>query len=142
MSDEFIKKIAELRAKELFTKEFFETCTDSWYGDERTEFEANHRVGVKQRKPTEDEVYKYMGYLQKLKDEYCDNIFGPSNALGSYAAIIHYFREIVDYIEKECPKYKRFECDPEILKQIKEIGNYFVNKYNTILPEHNVLVSK
>lgn len=39
MIDDFIKSLAELRAKEIFTKDFFRTYTDSWYLDELFRFE-------------------------------------------------------------------------------------------------------
>lgn len=39
MTIEFIKKLAEIRAQEIFTPEYFEKVTDSWYLDEKFRFE-------------------------------------------------------------------------------------------------------
>lgn len=138
MTDKFIKQIAELRAKELFTKEFFETCADSWYGDEFFEFKAKE-VGMKRRNPTDDEAYKYMGYLQKLKDKYYDEFFTSENAFTQYSVIINKIQDILDLIEEGNNKYKAFECGPDITLKIKQVGNYFVDKYNE---EYNIIKKK
>ena len=130
LSDDFLKTLAENRAKELFTKEFFETCTDSWYGDEFFEFKAK-KVGIKSRKLTDDEAYKYMGWLQEYKNIYQDNYYATENAMGLYHAIIDYLHEIIDNIEEGKKRYKAFECDQEITAKLKFVGNYFVDKYNS-----------
>ena len=129
LSDSFIKHIAEIRAKELFTKEFFETATDSWYGDELNRFEG-FEVGPMARKPYIEETNKYMSYLSQLKYEYYDNLFSSENAIGYYSPIINKLREIIDIIEEAKDKSKAFECSDDITLKIKQIGNYFVDKYN------------
>lgn len=129
MSNDFIITLADLRAKELFTKEFFETCTDSWYGDEFFKFKAK-KVGVKGRKPTDEETYTYMSRLVELKEVYNDNYFAYENAMYQYNGIINKMHEIIDDIDEGNKRYKEFECDLEIITKLKEIGNYFVNLYN------------
>jgi len=129
MSDNFIKQIAELRAKELFTKEFFETCTDSWYFDEMDRFESCEVTGSF-RKPFKNEVDTYMSYISQLKDEYYDNLFSSENAMGYYAPIINRLHDIINIIDEAKEKSKAFECPSDITLKIKQIGNYFVDKYN------------
>lgn len=129
----FIETLAECRAKELFTKEFFETCTDSWYGDELNRFMYYTKIGKESRKPTEEEIDAYMSFLCNFKDEYYDNLFTIKNALGYYGAIINRLREVVDIIDEAKNKSKAFECTDDIYNHLKSIGNYFVNKYNNNL---------
>lgn len=136
LSDSFIKHIAESRAKELFTKEFFENCTDSWYFDEMDRFEACE-VTSSFRKPFKKEVDTYMSYLSKFKDEYYDNLFSSENAMGFYAPIINNLRDIVNIIDEAKEKSKAFECPSDITLKIKQIGNYFVDKYNEELKIDN-----
>lgn len=136
MSDKFIKAIAEKRAEKLFTKEFFKTCTDSWYLDEQFEFEG-HEVGINGRHPSPEESDKYMGYMVKLKDKYQDDFFSTENTVCAYSTIIDELRDVIDYIEKCKEKYKDFECPADITLKLKQVGNYFVNIYNELLPIYN-----
>lgn len=129
MTDKFIKRIAENRAKELFTKEFFETCTDSWYYDEFFRFK-DAQVGIDSREPTDDEAYKYMGYIQEFKDIYNDNLYSSENAMIQYKIIINKLHEIMDVIDEGKQKYQKFECTDDIIEHLKSIGNYFVYKFN------------
>lgn len=136
LSESFIKHIAESRAKELFTKEFFENCTDSWYFDEMDRFEVSE-VTSSFRKPFKKEVDTYMSYLSQFKDEYYDNLFSSENAMGFYGAIINKLRDIVNIIGEAKEKSKAFECPSDITLKIKQIGNYFVDKYNEELKIDN-----
>jgi hypothetical protein len=136
LSDSFIKHIAESRAKELFIKEFFENCTDSWYFDEMDRFE-DFEVRPGFRKPFKKEVDTYMSYLSQFKDEYYDNLFSSENAMGFYAPIINKLRDIVNIIDEAKEKSKAFECTADITLKIKQIGNYFVDKYNEELAIDN-----
>ena len=136
LSESFIKHIAETRAKEIFTKEFFETVTDSWYFDEMDRFEVSE-VTSSFRKPFKKEVDTYMSYLSKFKDEYYDNLFSSENAMGFYAPIINKLRDIVNIIDEAKEKSKAFECPSNITLKIKQIGNYFVDKYNEELKIDN-----
>lgn len=129
LSDSFIKHIAEARAKEIFTKEFFKTCTDSWYDDEQNRFEG-FEVGPKARKPYLEETNKYMNYLNQFKNEYYDNLFSSENAMSYYSPIINKLKEIIGIIDEAKEKSKAFECPTDIILKIKQIGNYFVDKYN------------
>lgn len=129
LSNSFVKHIAEARAKEIFTKEFFENCTDSWYFDEMNRFEG-FEVVPGFRKPFKSEVDAYMSYLSQFKDEYYDNLFSSENAMGFYAPIINRLRDIVNIIDEAKEKSKAFECPSDITLKIKQIGNYFVDKYN------------
>ena len=137
MTNKYLKELAELRAKELFTKEFFETCTDSWYYDEFFEFKSKE-VGPKKRKPTDNAAYKYMGYLQNLKDEYYDNLYSSEHAMEYYGDIISKFREIINTINVGKDKSKKFECTDDIYDNIRSIGNYFVYKYNSELTTRGI----
>lgn len=136
LSDSFIKHIAESRAKELFTKEFFENCTDSWYFDEMGRFE-DFEVGQGFRKPFKKEVDTYMSYLSQFKDEHYDNLFSSENSMGFYAPIINKLRDIISIIDEAKEKSKAFECPSDITLKIKQIGNYFVDKYNEELEINN-----
>ena len=129
----FIETLAESRAKEIFTKEFFETCTDSWYFDELDRFTDCYKFGKKSRKPTEEEIEAYMSFLCDFKDEYYDNLFPIENMLGYYGPIINKLREVVNVIDEAKNKSKKFECTDDVLNHIRSIGNYFVNKYNSNL---------
>ena len=130
LSDDFLKTCAETRAKELFTKEFFETCTDSWYGDEFFRFKGEVTFNGKLLKPSDNDAYKYMGWLQDYKNSYQDNYYTTENAMMQYHSIINKLHEILDEIEEGKKRYKAFECDPDITLKLKQIGNYFVDKYN------------
>ena len=130
LSDDFLKTLAELRAKELFTKEFFETCTDSWYGDEFFRLKGEVTYNGKLLKPSDDDAYKYMGWLQEYKDIYQDNFYTIENAMMQYECIINKLHEVLDYIDEGQKRYKAFNCTDDIINHLKSIGNYFVNKYN------------
>ena len=119
----FIETLAELRAEELFTKEFFEKCTDSWYGDELNRF-MNSKISLEFREPTEEEIDAYMSFLCDFKDEYYDNLFTIDSAL-----VVN----LTNNIDEAKNKSKAFECTDDILNHLRSIGNYFVNKYNSNL---------
>ena len=55
MEKEFILQLAQKRAEELFTTEFFQHATDSWYFDEKLRFEHS-QVDLENMYPTKDEV--------------------------------------------------------------------------------------
>lgn len=130
LSQDFLETLAEHRAKELFTREFFETCTDSWYGDEFFRLKGEVTFNGKLLKPSDDDAYTYMGILQQYKNIYHDNYFAQENAMYQYNGIINKMHEIIDDIDEGNKRYKAFECDPEIVAKLKDIGNYFVNLYN------------
>ena len=130
LSNDFIETVASTRAKELFTKEFFETCTDSWYGDEYARFKHMITFGGKLIKPSNDDAFQYMGYMQKYKDIYEDNYYTLENAMMQYNCIIDKLHEVIDDIKEGNERYKAFKCDNEIIEKIKDVGNYFVNLYN------------
>ena len=131
LSDDFIKTCAEIRAKELFTREFFETCTDSWYGDEFFRFKGEVTFNGKLLKPSDNDAYKYMGWMQEYKNIYQDNYFAQENAMMQYEVIINKLHKVLDDIDEGNKRYKAFECDPEIIAKLKFVGNYFVDKYNS-----------
>lgn len=130
LSDSFLKTLAELRAKELFTREFFEICTDSWYGDEFFRFKGEVTYNGKLLKPSDDDVYKYMGWMQEYKNIYQDNYYTLENAMMQYEGIINKLHEVLDDIDEGQKRYKGFNCTDDIINHLKSIGNYFVNKYN------------
>ena len=130
LSDDFLKTCAEIRAKELFTTKFFETCTDSWYGDEFFRFKGEVTFNGKLLKPSDNDAYKYMGWLQEYKDIYQDNYYTLENAMMQYEGIINKLHEVLDDINEGQKRYKGFSCTDDIINHLKSIGNYFVNKYN------------
>lgn len=69
MTEAFIKKLAEARASEIFTGEYFQTVTDSWYFDEKFRFEQL-QVAPDWNNPTKKEANIYMNYLDELLDLY------------------------------------------------------------------------
>ena len=74
MEKEFILKLAQKRAEELFTTDFFHHVTDSWYFDEKLRFEHS-RVDLENSHPTKDDVDIYMKYLDDLFREYENKLY-------------------------------------------------------------------
>ena len=134
MSENFIKKLAELRANEIFTPEYFQKVTDSWYLDEKFKFKG-HQVGTEGRKPTEKEADLYMKYLDELFDQYKDKFYGGPLAQDAYSKCIDYIDKILNVIEYGNKNYHLFEIDEETIRKIKDIGNIFVNKHNSFCNE-------
>ena len=135
LSQDFLETLAEHRAKELFTREFFETCTVSWYGDEFFRLKDKVTFNGKLLQPSDDDVDIYMGILQKYKNIYQDNYFAKENAMYQYDGIINKIHDILADIDEGNKCYKAFYCDPEIVTKLKDIGNYFVNLYNKGITE-------
>lgn len=129
MTEEFIKKLAEHRAKEIFTPEYFERVTDSWYFDEKFAFKGK-KVGVESRKPSDKEADLYMKYLDELFYNYKDQFYGGPLAQDAYGKCIESIDKILKVIEYGNKNYHLFEIDEETIQKIKDIGNIFVNKHN------------
>lgn len=129
MSKEFIKKLAESRAAEIFTSEFYLHVTDSWYLDEKFRFE-DLKVGSEGRKPTKKEADIYMGYLADLFEKYRDKWYGDVLAQDYYARCIGFFHQIFDTIEIGNKTYSQFNIDEETIQKLKDIANIFVTKHN------------
>ena len=129
MSNEFIKKLAELRAKEIFTAEYYKHVTDSWYFDEKFLFE-DAQIGPEGRKPTKKEADIYMGYLLDLFEEYRDKWYGDALAQDYYARCIGFFHQIFDTIEIGNKTYSQFNIDEETIHKLKDLANIFVYKHN------------
>lgn len=136
MSEEFIKKLAELRAQEIFTAEYFQTVTDSWYLDEKFRFEQM-QVGPNWNNPTKKEADIYMKYLDDLFDSYKDKFYSGPLAQDAYGRCIDYIDKILKVIEYGNTKYIEFNIDEDTIKEIKRIGNIFVNKHNAFSPKQN-----
>ena len=130
MSETFIKKLAEARAEEIFTKEYYQHVTDSWYLDEKFRFEGL-KVGTKGRKPTKKEADVYMTYLSDLFEQYRDKWYGDVLAQDYYGKCIGFFRQILDTIEIGNQTYSQFNVDTETINKIKDIANIFVEKHNS-----------
>lgn len=133
MSEDFIKNIALARAKKIFTRKFFETCTDSWYLDEKFYFEGL-KVGINERKPTKKESNIYMKYLDELFDSYKDKFYSGPLAQDAYGKCIDCIDKILKVIEYGNNKYSEFNIDENTIKEIKRIGNIFVTKHNKFSP--------
>ena len=129
MKESFIKKLAEARAQEIFTAEYFKHVTDSWYLDEKFRFEQM-QVAPDWNNPTKEEADIYMKYLDKLFDSYRDKYYGGPLAQDAYGKCIDCVDKILKVIEYGNKNYHLFEIDDETIKKIKDIGNIFVKKHN------------
>ena len=129
MTESFIKKLAQLRADEIFTAEYYQKVTDSWYLDEKFRFE-DLKIGQKNRKPYEKEVDIYMKHLNSFFQEYKDKFYGDALAQNAYGECIDYFRKILNIVNMANEKLHQFNIDEDTIKEIKRIGNIFVDKHN------------
>lgn len=129
MEKEFILKLAQKRAEELFTTNFFHHVTDSWYFDEKLRFEHS-RVDLENSHPTKDDVDIYMKYLDDLFREYENKLYSYELAQNCYGTCINHFTKIfkiIDYGNKTC---SQFNIDEDTIKKLKELANIFVYKHN------------
>ena len=129
MEKEFILKLAQKRAEELFTTDFFHHVTDSWYFDEKLRFEHS-RVDLENSHPTKDDVDIYMKYLDDLFREYENKLYSYELAQNCYGTCINHFTKIfkiIDYGNKTC---SHFNIDEDTIKKLKELANIFVYKHN------------
>ena len=129
MEKEFILKLAQKRAEELFTTDFFHHVTDSWYFDEKLRFEHS-RVDLENSHPTKDDVDIYMKYLDDLFREYENKLYSYELAQNCYGTCINHFTKIfkiIDYGNKTC---SQFNIDEDTIKKLKELANIFVHKHN------------
>lgn len=129
MEKEFILKLAQKRAKELFTTDFFHHVTDSWYFDEKLRFEHS-RVDLENSHPIKDDVDIYMKYLDDLFREYENKLYSYELAQNCYGTCINHFTKIfkiIDYGNKTC---SHFNIDEDTIKKLKELANIFVYKHN------------
>ena len=129
MTESFIQKLAEVRAEEIFTADYYKHVTDSWYLDEKFRFE-DLKVGPEGRKPTKKEADVYMGYMSDLFEKYRDKWYGDVLAQDYYAKCIGFFHQIFDTIEIGNKTYSQFNIDTETINKLKDIANIFVYKHN------------
>ena len=129
MTESFIQKLAEARAEEIFTSDYYKHVTDSWYLDEKFRFE-DLKVGPEGRKPTKKEADVYMGYLSDLFEKYRDKWYGDVLAQDRYARCIGFFDQIFNEIEYSNEHYTKFNIDEETVKKLKDLANIFVYKHN------------
>ena len=129
MTENFIKKLAESRAEEIFTSEYYKHVTDSWYLDEKFRFE-DLKVGIKGRKPTKKEADVYMGYLSNLFEKYKNKWYGDVLAQNCYENCIECFEKIFKFIDYGNETYSKFNIDDETIQKLKDIANIFVYKHN------------
>lgn len=127
MTQQFIEKLAEARAKELFTKQFYVNCSDSWYYDEWFEFEEK-KIGVEARKPTQEEVEIYMAKLNRLFDDYEDIHFGEKYVKIAYKDYARNISNLLEEIEVDKIRYSKLSIDEDIMKKLVEIKEYFEAK--------------
>jgi len=129
MTETFIKNVAKFRADQIFTPEFFQHVTDSWYLDEKFHFEGL-KVGKKERKPTEHETDIYMKYMSSLFKEYEDKFYPDALAQSCYGNCINCFKKIFEFIDYGNETYSKFNIDDETIQKLKDIANIFVYKHN------------
>lgn len=129
MTKEFVEKLAQRRAEEIFTKEYFTKVTDSWYFDELNEFES-HKCGIEGRHPTEQECNWYGNAISDLFDEYYAKLYDKELTQNYYAKCIDLFRQIFETIEIGNETYSQFNIDEETIQKLKDLANIFVHKHN------------
>ena len=93
MNKEFILHLAQKRAEELFTPEFFQHVADSWYLDEKFRFECSQHE-LENSYPSKYETDIYMKYLDDLFIEYEDKLYPYGLAQNCYGECINHFRNI------------------------------------------------
>ena len=130
MNKELIMKLAQKRAEELFTPEFYQHVTDSWYLDEKFRFE-DLQVGSTGRKPTKHEAGIYMKYLDDLFREYEDRFYSDTLAQSCYGSCINHFKKIFEFIDYGNKTYSKFNIDEETIQKLKDLANIFVYKHNS-----------
>lgn len=136
MTKEFVYKLAKLRAEEIFTPEYFQHVTDSWYFDELTEFRSK-KYGVEGRHPTKQEREWYGDAISDLFDEYKEKFYAGELAQDCYGKCIDNFSKIFKYIEYGNKYYSKFDIDEETIKKLKDIANIFVYKHNEFCETKN-----
>ena len=129
MNKEFIKKLAKTRADEIFTKDYYQHVTDSWYLDEKFRFEEM-KVGKEGRKPTRKESDVYMGFLSEFFESYKEKFYSCELAQDCYGRCIDYFDKIFKCIEYGNRNYSKFEIDEQTIRNLKDMANVFVRKHN------------
>lgn len=135
MGKEFILKLEQKRAEELFTPEFFQHVTDSWYLDEKFRFEGLE-IGLCARHPTKDESDIYMKYLDNLFREYEDKFYPDALAQNCYGNCIDHFKKIFEFIDYGNKIYSRFNIDEDTIQKLKDLANIFVYKHNELYSNH------
>lgn len=129
MGKEFILSLAQKRAEELFTPEFFQRVTDSWYLDEKFRFECSQHE-LENSYPSKYEADIYMKYLDDLFIEYEDKFYPYGLAQNCYGECINNFRNIFELIDYGNKTYSQFNIDEDTIKKLKELANIFVYKHN------------
>lgn len=129
MKIDFIRKIAEHRANKIFTPEYFEKATDSWYFDEMDHFESL-KCGVKQTKPSKDDVDIYMEELNRLFCKKYDEYFGDDNAKFAYKSCASDVKRLLEQIEKDLKRYSKFNVDSTIIELLSNVEHYFIERFN------------
>lgn len=136
MTKEFVYKLAKLRADEIFTPEYYQHVTDSWYYDELAEF-ISKKYGIEGRRPTKQEREWYGDAISDLFDEYKEKFYAGELAQDCYGKCIDNFSKIFKYIEYGNKYYSKFDIDEETIKKLKDIANIFVYKHNEFCETKN-----
>ena len=136
MTKEFVQKLAKLRADEIFTPEYFQHVTDSWYFDELHEFKSK-KYGVDGRRPTKQEKEWYGDAISDLFDEYKEKFYAGELAQDCYGKCIDCFSKIFKYIEYGNKNYSKFNIDEETVQKLKDLANIFVYKHNEFCKSEN-----
>lgn len=136
MTKEFIMKLAKKRAEEIFTKEYYQSVTDSWYLDELFRFEGM-RIGLELRTPNEKEKDIYMAELSKLFDLYKEKFYSDELAQDTYGQVIDHFNMIFKIIQFGNEHYSKFNIDKKTIKKLKKLANIFVYKHNEFCTEND-----
>ena len=90
-----IVNIAREYAEKTFTKEFLETCTDSWYFDALDWFENEYNVT-----PESKESDKFSGEIQIQFDRYYTKEFGKRDDYYHLKGIMSDMKEMHDRLEE------------------------------------------
>ena len=124
LSENFIKKLAQRRAEQIFTKEYFKSVTDSWYMDELFYFEEIE-IGVEGRKPIQLEIDMYMDELSKLFTEYENSYYGDTYATISYKHYKNILTQLLDTINKDQEKNPKVVIPDNIKESLNSVLDYF-----------------
>ena len=120
VNEDILIEMAEDRARELFTKEYMETATDSWYMDELLEFEDN---GLS------DKCARiYMDRLSVLKDRYYDEYFPGKRRNCAYHWCAALIDSVIEEVVKCSAKISGFEVEEDMMAELYDLKIRFEEK--------------
>lgn len=129
MSEEFIRKLAQAKAAELFRPECFERLSDVWYYKEMFE---KMRAQAEEECPEQGQASVYMDELSKQFYKMQDKYFGNISAMDSYRYFANEFFKLMNEMEEHTARYQCFEIDEQIVQALQLLSGYFYRKYQQL----------